>query len=69
MKKVFQEVSESASDSVKTAIDRLIVNNEKILKTAADSQSFLKQRKKLSQLTALLQLLNDCIHVHQKYDR
>ncbi len=66
---VFQEVSESASDSVKTAIDRLIVNNEKILKTAADSQSFLKQRKKLSQLTALLQLLNDCIHVHQKYDR
>lgn len=66
---VFKEVSLLAADRVRSAIYRLSAENKKILRTADDTKSFAEGRKKLSQLYMLLELLNDCIRIHQKYDR
>ena len=66
---VFKEVSQLAADRVRSAIYRLSAENKKILRTADDTKGFSEGRKKLSQLYMLLELLNDCIRIHQKYDR
>nr|WP_314464966.1 hypothetical protein [uncultured Clostridium sp.] len=66
---VFKEVSLLAADRVRSAIYRLSAENKKILRTADDTKGFTEGRKKLSQLYLLLELLNDCIRIHQKYDR
>jgi len=66
---VFKEVSRSAAEGVRTAINRLTAENRKALKKAEDTQGFTEGRKKLSQLYTLLELLDDCMRIHQKYDR
>ncbi|MGC6174825.1 hypothetical protein [Lacrimispora sp. 38-1] len=66
---VFKEVSLLAADRVRSAIYRLSAENKKTLRTADDTKGFSEGRKKLSQLYILLELLNDCIRIHQKYDR
>lgn len=66
---VFKEVSQPAANMIKTAINRLNADNRNILRTAEDIQGFTEGRKKLSQLYILLELLDDCMKIHQKYDR
>ncbi|MDF2886597.1 MAG: hypothetical protein K0R23_982 [Lacrimispora sp.] len=66
---VFNEVSQSAANRVRTAINRLTADNKKILRIAEDTKGFTEGRKKLSQLYMLLELLNDCMRIHQKFDR
>lgn len=66
---VFKEVSRSAAEGVRSAINRLTAENKKALRKAEDIQGFTADRKKLSQLYTLLELLDDCMRIYQKYDR
>lgn len=66
---VFKEVSRSAAEGVRSAINRLTAENKKALRKAEDIQGFTEDRKKLSQLYTLLELLDDCMRIYQKYDR
>lgn len=66
---VFKEVSRSAAGGVRAAINRLTGENKKALRKAEDTKGFTEGRKKLSQLYTLLELLDDCMRIHQKYDR